>query len=147
MKLTELKAGVIRILKTKYPAKKYKYYGMDVVEQYTRPCFFIQLVPVKMEPENYNSQFNQINMHITIMQKSIDEAEMLDMIQTIHELFGLHIQIGDRAIKVTSFDWEYAGTERNIPEISITLEWIDKIEHVNSAPLMKKVHIKRELEG
>lgn len=144
MTIKELKTGIINLLKTKYPTTKYKYYSMAVVENYSRPCFFTQIKPLEMKPENYNSRKNAVVFYITAMPEITKEEELLDMIQTVRDLFGMFVRIGDRAIKVTDFDWNYIGTYRNIPEISIELQWLDRIEHKNDAPLMERIETKKE---
>ena len=80
------------------------------------------------------------------MQEKNDETEVLDMIDEIRELFGLAVQIGDRAVKVADFDWNYTGANNNIPEISIELQWHDKIEHKDDAPLMEHITTRIEME-
>ena len=124
MTLIELKARLIALLQSKYPTKKYKYYSMAVV--------------------NFNSRKNRVLFYITIMQEKTNEAEILEMIQSIRDLFGLYVKIGDRAVKVENFDWSYTGTYRNIPEISIELQWFERIEHKNDAPLMERIETKKE---
>lgn len=120
---------------------------MAVVENYERPCFFTQLLPVDMRPENYNSRRNEVVFYITILLDEADEARMLDMIQRIRDLFGLNVMIGDKSVNVTDFDWNYAGTDRNIPELSVSLEWLDRIEHKNDAPVVERVITNNEVEG
>ena len=144
MTLTELKVGLIALLQSRYPTKKYNYYSMAVVEKYDRPCFFTQILPVDMSPANFNSRKNRALFYITFMQEKTDETEMLEIIQGIRDLLGLSVQIKERAVKVVDFDWNYTGTYRNIPEISVELEWFDRIEHKNDAPLMEQVITKKK---
>lgn len=146
MTLKELKAGLLALLQTKYPADRYHYYSMAVVEGYERPCFFTQIKPVTADPSNYNSRLNQATLYINILQEEVNEAKMLDMIYDIRELFGLYVSIGDRAVDVTGFDWDFVGTDRNIPELSIDLEWMDVIEHRVTESVMESVDFTTELE-
>lgn len=138
---------MLKLLKTEYLEETYQYYSMAVVENYERPCFFTQLLPVDMRPENYNSRRNEVVFYITILLDEADEARMLDMIQRIRDLFGLNVMIGDKSVNVTDFDWNYAGTDRNIPELSVSLEWLDRIEHKNDAPVVERVITNNEVEG
>jgi hypothetical protein len=146
MTLKELKAGLLALLQTKYPADQYHYYSMAVVEGYERPCFFTQIKPVTAEPRNHNSRLNQATLYINILQEEVNEAEMLDMIGDIRDLFGLYVQVNDRAVDVTGFDWDFVGTDRNIPELSIDLEWMDAIEHKVTEPVMESVDFTTKLE-
>lgn len=95
---------------------------------------------------NYNSRHIQVVFYITILQKQVDEEEILQMIQDIRDLFGLNVKIGEKSLNVTDFDWQYAGTDRNIPEISIELEWLEKIDHETNEPLIKQVVTEKEME-
>lgn len=141
-----MKAGLLKLLETEYPKETYKYYSMAVVENYERPCFFTQLLPVDMRPENYNSRKNEVVFYITILLEKADEARMLDMIQHIRDLFGLNVMVRDKSVNVTDFDWNYTGKDRNIPEIAVSLMWFDRIEHKNSAPVVEQVVTNNELE-
>ena len=137
---------MIDILKKEYPEDNYQYYSMDVVEGYDRPCFFTQILPLDMRPENLNSRKCEVVFYITIMLEIADEAMELDMIERIRELFGLYVKIGEKAIDVTDFDWSYSGTDRNVPEISVTLEWYERIEHKTDAQLIEQVITNQEME-
>ena len=144
MTLTELKGGLLALLKTIYP--KYKYYSAAVVEGYDRPCFFTQLKPVDMGTENYNSRKNRMIFYITYMPKRVDEAESLCMIQEMRDLFGMYVKIGGRVVYVESFDWNFIGTDRNILEMSVELYWLDRIEHNTDAPVIEQVVTSKEME-
>lgn len=144
MTLTELKAALIKLLKTKYP--DFKYYSTSVMENYTRPCFFTQIKPVEADITNYNTRSNRVVFYVTYLAKKSDEAETLQMVDDIRDLFGLYVQVGERAVRVESYDWDFIGDDRNIPDISIGLYWYDRIEHKTDAPLIEEVYTKEELE-
>lgn len=145
MTLSELKKGLLSLMQTIYPETEYKYYGVDVSEGFERPSFFTQIKPVEMDPNNYNSRNNRVTFFIDYMQEIVDEVDALDKIQQIRDSFGLAVKIGDRAVKVVSFDYDFIGTERNITEISIDLEWMDRIEHNENLPLMESAEINQEI--
>lgn len=71
---------------------------------------------------------------------------MLRMIQEVQDLFGLNVKIEKKSLNVTDFDWQYAGTDRNVPEISIGLEWLEKIVHEVNEPLVERVITEKEME-
>ena len=144
MTLKELKSGIVTLIKSQFP--NIKIYSMAVVENYKRPSFFMQLKPTTMEPENYNSRRNRVSLYIDYLQKAIDEGDQLDVIDGLRDLFGLSIKIGDRAVDVVGFDYDYIGTDRNIPEISIDLEWFDRIDHPVTEPIMESMALNEALE-
>lgn len=145
MKLTEIKKACISLLQREFK-KEYICYSSMVVEDYQRPCFFTQLKVTTNEPMNFNSRYIQANFYITIMQKTPDEAEALDLINAIEKLFGLAVAVGDRSVKVTEFDYDFVGTKGNIPEITVELEWCSKIEHEEEAEVIEKVTMTDALE-
>ena len=127
MTLLEVKKGLLAKMKEAFPASKYKYYSTAVSEGFQRPCFFTQLKPTDTSPRNYNSRNMQATLYITFFQRSVDEAESLEVIQKIQDIFGLYVKIDNRVIHVT-----------NIPEIRLDLYWGETIEHENHLPVMDK---------
>ena len=144
MTLKEVKKGLFNLLKTKYP--DYHFYGMAVTEGYKRPSFFTQIKPVAMNAVTERVRENVIVFYIDYFQEQVDEADMLDKIDEIKNLFGTHVKINGRALDVTSFEYDFIGTDRNILEISIELEWMDKIEHINTQPVMESAFFNTEME-
>ncbi|MBD5089512.1 MAG: hypothetical protein HDT30_12025 [Clostridiales bacterium] len=142
MTLIEVKKGLNEALQTLYQPPKYQFYGVDIVEGYQRPCFFTKLQSIQMRPENYNTYFNQVAFYITYMQKEVDEVDMMKKIEEIKELFNLYIKVGKRTLDVTGFDYDFIGNDKNILEISIDLEWMDRIEHKTNQPLMADFFIR-----
>lgn len=146
MRLVQLKTGIVSLMKKKYPSPEYKYYSKMVIESYDRPSFFLRLAPIQNSRETTNFRSKQFALYITYFQPILDEVDMLTKVDEIEELFGNYIQIGDRAIDVTGFDFDYLGTDRNILEVTIDLEWMDLIEKIETADLMESVSLKREME-
>ena len=133
-------------METIFPKSEYKYYSMDVVEGFDRPCFFTQLKPVDTNPQNFNTRNNILTFYITHFQKEVDEYEMLSVIDQLRNLFGLAVKIGDRAVKVDNFEWDYVGTDRNIVEISVDIQWMDKIERVETEEIVEKIQTNTKTE-
>lgn len=146
MTLAEIKKGLLSHMQTSFPCDKYKYYSMDVVEGFDRPCFFTQLKPVDTAPQNYNSRNNVLTFYINYLQTEIDEFEMLETIDKIRNLFGLAVKIGDRAVKVDNFEWDFIGKDRNVVEISVDIQWMDKIEHEITEQIVESVQTNTNME-
>ena len=144
MILNDLKGRCVEIVHDLYP--NMKIYSMAVTENFKRPAIFMVLEPMVAEPTNYNSRHNLFTLYITLFQKVIDEYEALDFIENIRDTFGLSIKVGDRAVKVVDFSYDFTGTNRNIPEISLDLEWYDRISHQETADLMETAVINQNLE-
>ena len=146
MTLAELKKGLLSHMMTIFPKDRYKYYSMDVIEGYDRPCFFTQLKPVDTAPHNYNSRNNVLTFDINYFSEEVDELEMLTVVDQLRDLFGLAVKIGDRAVKVDNFEWDFVGTDRNILEVSIDVQWSDKIEHAETDDIVESVETNTRME-
>jgi hypothetical protein len=142
--IKEVKAGLNALLASKYP--DIKLYSKAVVEGYKRPCFFTQLQPITMGNRTRTTRYNLVSFHIEYIQEELDEADILDKVQEIRELFGLYVKIDDRAIDVVDFDFDYVGTDRNILELSLELEWLDEIKHESNEETMVSLVFSKEME-
>lgn len=137
MTLIEVKKAAIGLLREQYP--DCYFYSMAVQEEYKRPSFFTQIKPIAMSNVTRNLKENVVVLYINYMQEKVNEADMLRKADEIRNLFGTHIKVCDRAIDVGNIDFDFVGTNRNILDMSIELQWFDKIEHVNNQPLMMSV--------
>ena len=146
MTLLELKKALIQKMQTLYPATEYRYYGIEVVEGYAKPAFFTQLKPVTMDSANKNSTENVLAFYITYFRKQTDEVDMLRKIDGIRELFGSFIRVGDRAVDITDFSFDYVGNDRNILEVSFDLEFFGKLEQEADAEMIGAVITTTEIQ-
>ena len=80
----------------------------------------------------------------------IDEIDILTKVDTVRDLFQLGCQVtaGDetRYIDCVGFDWGYGGTERDILEISVDLEYLTDIRKPETAETMKDATIRMEVD-
>lgn len=147
MTLVELKKGLIKRMQTRYPPDMYRYYGIEVVEGYVRPAFFTQLRPVSMEDANLNSTENILTFYINYFQKRPDEADILRKVDEIRKLFRHCVKIGDRAVDISGFSYDFIGSDKNILEISFDLSFFGKWEKESTETLMESVLANTSLEG
>lgn len=145
MNFIEVKKGLLKRMQEDFPKNKYKYYSMAVTENFQRPCFFTQLKPYDMSPANYNSRTIKATFYIDYLQEVADEADALEAIDKIIESFGLGVKIGDRFVDVISTNYDFIGTDRNIPEISIDIEWNVEINHKEDLPMIETAEINKEI--
>ena len=64
---------------------------------------------------------------------------MLRKVDEIRELFGMFLKVGERAMDISDFSFDYAGNDKNILEISFDLEFFGKLEHDTDAELITSV--------
>lgn len=146
MTLSDIKKACLLVMKTKYPTSTYKYYSNAVVEKFQRPCFFTELTIDRCEPASSKADRIQADFSIEILQDVVDEAKALEIAQTLRTAFGRYFIVqktgeSDRAIDVIGYDFEFAGTEDNVPIITVNLEWFDGIENTETAELMENVEV------
>ena len=142
MTLTELKKAMVSQLKTLYPDKQYKYYGVEVKEGYKRPCFFTKLEPVDTERVTCSTNFTRCNFYITYLQPLCDEGDILQKADEIQKLFGGYVRVGERAADVTGFHFAMVGNDRDIMEISIDIEFFSRIERMEKEEIMDSISMK-----
>ena len=145
MTLTELKKAMVSQLKTMYPDKQYKYYGTEVKEGYKRPCFFTKLEPVDTERVTCNTDLTRCTFYITYLQQLCDEADILQKADGIRKLFGGYVKVGERAADVTGFHFDMAGNDGDAMEISIDIEFFDRVERMEKEGMMDSLSM--ELKG
>jgi len=147
MTYTQLKAGLNACLQTVFPMvsddpaeQTYVYYGLEIVEGYQTPCFFTRLETGESRPSNKATIYNRLTYSIMYFPTQIDEVDLMDKIDKIRSLFelGVIITAGDekRCVDCVDFDWGFGGTERDVLEISIDLEYLTDIRPPETADIM-----------
>jgi len=140
--LTELKKAMVGQLKSLYPEGQYKYYGIEVKEGYKRPCFFTKLESVDTERVTCNTNLTRCTFYITYLQSLCDEGDILQKADGIQKLFGGYVRVGERAAGVTGFHFGMVGNDRDIMEISIDIEFFDRIERMEKEEIMDSLSMK-----
>ena len=125
-------------------------YSMARVERLERPAFFFSLKPIVVEASNMRTRHNVLSLYIDYFQAVKDEADMYGTATTIRDALGwsYNVIVGMESkgwINVTEFDWDFVGSERNILEMNVTLEYFDTIDNDEHAPLIEDVDINYHL--
>lgn len=142
MTLEAIKKRMLEIMQASYPVTTYKYYSNAVVEKFQRPCFFTELSIDSSEPASFNTEHFNATFSIEILQDVVDEAKALAIGSTLKAAFGRYFMVPqgegekDRAVKVKGYDFDFVGTDNNIPTISVMIEWYDRVEQSETADLM-----------
>lgn len=148
MTYTELKAGLNAHLQTAYPMESddplvetYTYYGLEIIEGYETPCFFTRLETGESRPANKNTLYHRLTYSIMYFPTEIDEVDLMSKVDTIRSLFELGVEIDTgtekRLVDCVGFDWGFGGTDRDILEISVDLEYLTDIRKPETAEIMK----------
>ena len=158
MTYTELKAGLNAHLQTVFPMasedaqiQAYEYYGLEVVEGYKRPCFFTRLETGESRPANKSSLYHRLTYSIMYIPERIDEIDLMDKVDKIRELFELGVEIKTqtetRYVDCVGFDWGFGGTDRDILEMSVDIEYLSNIRKPETAELMRDAKLRMEVNG
>lgn len=148
MTYTELKAGLNAHLQTVFPmvsddplVQTYAYYGLEIVEGYETPCFFTRLETGESRPSNKSTLYHRLTFSIMYFPTDIDEIDLMDKVDKIRELFELGVTITtsteSRCVDCVGFDWGWGGTERDVLEISVDLEYMTDIRPPETADIMQ----------
>lgn len=114
-------------------------YGLDTVEGYSKPCFFLDIIPETSEG-NINFKHKYCTVTITKVQRAADEADALDFFQKIEQAFYLKLAVKDRKINTNRFAPAWLGEFGNVPTITFEMEWYEAVERVISQPIIEKVY-------
>ena len=144
MNLGDIARAFTKTLHDNFPG--HAVYSMARTESIKRPAFFFYLKPVISEPANKVTRHNILSLYVDYFQKVKDEAGMYDTASKIRDILGFAYQVGDRYIDVTEFDWEFVGSERNVLELNITLEYFDLVGKEETADLMEEASVKVTLK-
>ena len=151
MTLSDIKKACLLVMKTQYPTSTYKYYSNAVVEKFQRPCFFTELNIDHAEPASSGADHIQATFSIEILQDVVDESKALEIADTLRSTFGRYFIVQktgqpDRAVDVIGYEFEFAGTDDNIPVISITLDWYNNAMKTETADLMENIVVSIKLQ-
>lgn len=147
MTLADIKKSCLEIMKQHYPTTEYKYYSNAVVESFERPCFFTEISIEQSEPVSSGAEHFLGLFSVEILQKVIDEKAALEVATTLKKAFGRYfmVTLGDtteeRTVKVKGYDFDFVGTENNVPIITVDLEWYDCILDNKNADTMEDVDV------
>lgn len=148
MTLSAIKKRCLEIMKARYPT--YKYYSNSVVESFARPCFFTEISIVSSEPASSDAEHYLAEFSIEILQDIINEAKALEIVNTLRAAFGRYFIVGEekRAVKIRTYDFDYQGTDENIPVITIELEWFDSgLLPEETADIMDGIDVSLKVES
>lgn len=142
IKLTDIYASVSKLLKENYGLKVY---GNEVKEGYTRPSFFVQLLPVQILNSSTNFHEESYSIVITYFQPQPDSLDNYKKVDSMRELFGQKLNIGTRAVNVTDFSYNFVGEKSDVLQVYISVEFFNGIKKVDTAPPVGEVNINKEV--
>lgn len=104
-----------------------KIYGNEVKEGFSRPCFFVNLVPVKSEIFKKDTRENSLMVEIVYFSANKTDLENLQMYDTLQGLLTPILAIGTRNLLVQNFRAEVIDEMDHIYAIKFDLNFYDEI--------------------
>lgn len=133
---TDIKAAITAALNDISPGVPV--YGLETVEGYKRPCFFLDIVP-ELDEGSVNFKHKYCTAEITKVQQTADEADALEFFCAVEQAFYLKLAVKDRKINTSRFSPAWLGEFSNIPTITFEMEWYEAVEKTIKQPYIEQV--------
>ena len=95
--MLEIKEAIVSLLKSNNPGINGPY-GSEIKKGFTRPCFFVQIMPISSEIATKNYSENVVTVEIMYFSSGGTDLENVKMHDTLYSLFSVPLVIGDRKI-------------------------------------------------
>ena len=123
LRTTDILESVIAILDKAF---ELPVYTREVIEGFTQPCFFVQIVRTQNSvTKNFNSHRLSIVIYYFASEEANVEDEFMDIADNIRFLFGLGFTAGGRFLHTQEVDDERTGERQNILVTTIRLSFLD----------------------
>lgn len=122
--LVNIDASVTRTLKSKF---NIDVVGNEVKEGFTKPSFFVQLLPTGSNLDTINVTSHSVTVIITYFTKKHDDLENMMVVDELRKLFLGKLPVLDRQLDISNFRVDFAG-ENRYPQISFDLHYFDSAD-------------------
>ncbi len=142
--LQDIRNGVNAALKTVYP--KLKVYGVDTIEGYSKPSFFVYVNQTFAETTK-NAIHKNVEIEIDYVQKAPNESEGFAFFAEMEKLFCHKLKTKKRQLSTSNLYSNFEGEHNNIPCFYFDVEFWDAIEkEPDNSALMGDFEIKTEVK-
>ncbi|WP_407312050.1 DUF6838 family protein [Desulfosporosinus sp. SB140] len=104
-----------------------KIYGNEVKEGFSRPCFFVNLVPLKSEIFKKDTRENSLMVEMVYFSANKTDLENLQMYDILQGLLTPILVIGSRNLLVQNFRAEVIDETDHIYSVKFNLNFYDEI--------------------
>jgi len=140
----DIKKAVAERIKTRF---SYPIYVNDVTEGFSKPCFFVRILPIMSEIANANTTHNKVTVEINYFQSQKSEQDNLRTMQTLRELFLQPLSVLDRKLICEDLRVEVAEEEKQIYQFLFDLDYYDELPKVaQDYELIGEILINEEVE-
>lgn len=140
----DIKKAVAERIKTRF---NYPIYVNDVTEGFSKPSFFIRILPILSEMANANTTHNKVTIEINYFQSKREEKDNLQTMQALRELFLQPLAVLDKRLICEDLRIEVADEEKQIYQFLFDLDYFDELPKVTETyELMGEIKISEEVE-
>lgn len=139
MTIETIKQELIKQLSLKYEDPCY---GMETVDAYKKPCFFLYLKE-RLLLQTINYRQKRCEIEVIRIQRTTDERDSILFFETMAELFSPKFVVGDRHFNTEDFEFSYLGENEDIPEVTFSFEYFERIPTEN-AEMLQEVNLRLE---
>lgn len=146
IKMTDIMQSIVGILKAEF---KCKVYSDEMLENFTKPCFFITAIPVAI-PQTVNFLEKHLSIVLTYFPKDSmrNEIHYLDVFDRIQSHFTLGLKVKDRFLHVDKVTPDRVGEEQDILQITIEFIYMEQVGKKKApAEIMEEVEIRTRMDG
>ncbi|NNG67342.1 phage tail terminator family protein [Caldanaerobacter subterraneus] len=140
----DIKKAVADKIKARF---NYPIYLNDVTEGFSRPSFFIRILPIMSEIATANTTHNKVTVEINYFQSKKEEKDNLQTMQALKELFLQPLAVLDRKLICEDLRVEVAEEEKQIYQFLFDLDYYDELpKTTESYEPMGEILINEEVE-
>lgn len=140
--LTEIRKAVSTALRQAY--HKANIYGVDTLEGYKKPSFFVYVTQTFSEA-TANAVHKNVEIEIDYIQKVPNEIEALEFFDRMESLFCHKLKTENRQLTTDNLNSYFDGENMNIPCFSFEVEFWSAIDKKDNSALMGELHLKQEV--
>ena len=105
-----------------------KTYGNEVKEGFSRPCFFVSLIPVTSDTFKRDTSENSVMVEIVYFSQNKTDLENLKMYDILKSKLTPTLHVGVRNLLVRNFRAEVIDEDDHIYSVKFDLNYYDVIE-------------------
>lgn len=139
MKLTDIKKAINTLLETNFPG--HKIYADDIKEGFSRPCFFVELLPISRDNEGNGLYSRRVSVIINYFSRDKTSLENIKMQDQLEEIFGQTLTVGDRVVTINNIE---GYINDGILQFSFNIDYVDSLDITQDYELMGELEMKED---
>ena len=132
--LIDLKKSINGVLKTNF--SPVKLHSSEATEDFKRPAFFTQVIPVISEYDTVNFTSNSVMVVINYFSKKGTELENLIMYEDIKKAFGMTLKVNQRSFLLRNIRSEIVD---GVLQFRFDLDYLVGIEKIDNYEVMQEL--------